>query len=154
MSGAFRRASCAASQRCRESPSERLGPVLRREVRLELGFLEHEPRPEPAHVPVGEPRAVVELEDGTLVRHRLPVEAAGHAEVDEQPEAALQPEQQVLPTPLDRDDAVALELLRDLEEVVRAGETRVEDLDARERPPLEPRRELRPDRLDLGQLRH
>ena len=35
-----------------------------------------------------------------------------------------------------------------------AASARVEDLDTRERPPLEPRRELAADRLDLGQLGH
>ena len=140
MSGALRRASCAASQVAVNLPSERLGPVLRREVRLELGILDHEPRPEPAHVPVGEPRAVVELEHGTLMRHRLPVKAACHAEVDEQPKAALQSKQQVLAASLDGDHAVALELLGDLEQVVRPREARIEDLRAHDRPPLDPRR--------------
>ena len=81
-----------------------------------------------------------------------PVEAAGHPEVDESAEAALEPQQQVLPAPLDGDDAIALELLRDLEQVVGPREPRIEDLDARERAPVEPRRELRADRLDLRQL--
>ena len=154
MSGARRRASCARSQRAREPRPERLRAVLRREVRLELRALEDEPRAEAADVAVDEPRAVVELEHGALVRHGLPVEATGHAEMDEEAEAALEPEQQVLAATLDREDAIALELLRDLEEVVRPREPRVEDLDARERAALEPRRELRPDGLHLRELGH
>ena len=122
--------------------TERLGPVLRAEVRLELGAVEHEPGPEAANVAVDDPRAVVELDHRALVARGLPAEAAGHAQVHEQPEAALEPQEQVLPAPLDRDDAVALELLGDLEQVVRPREPRVEDLDALERAPLEPWREL------------
>ena len=138
----------------RESRPERLRPVLRREVRVELGALEHEPRPEAPHVAVGESRTVVELEHRALVRHGLPVEATRHAEVHEEPEAALEPEQQVLPAPLDGDDAIALELLRDLEEIVRPSQARIEDLHARERPTFQARRELRPDGLDLGEFWH
>jgi hypothetical protein len=88
------------------------------------------------------------------VRDRDEAEAAGHAQVDEETEAALEPEQEVLPATLDGDDAVTLELLGHLEEVVGARQPRIEDLDAGENAALEPRRELRSDRLDLGQLGH
>jgi hypothetical protein len=106
------------------------------EVGRELRILEDEPRPEAANVPVDEARAVVELEHRALVGHRREPEAAGHPEVDEQAEPALQPQEEVLPAALDRDDGVALELLRHLEEVVRASEPRIEDLHAGERAPL------------------
>src|SRR5919106_495636 len=56
---------------------------------------------------------------------------------------------EVFAAPLDGDDAIAFELLGDLEEVDRAGEPRVEDLDAHERPARETRLELGADRLDL-----
>jgi SAM-dependent methyltransferase len=74
--------------------------------------------------------------------------------VDEEPEAALETEEQILAATLDGDDGVAFELLRDLEQVGRARQAGVEDLDAGERAPHEPRLELRPDRLDFGQLGH
>ena len=85
---------------------------------------------------------------------RLESETPGHAQVDEQRETALQAEHQVLPASLDGHDRIALELLGHLEEVDRPREARIEDLDAHERPPREPRRELRADRLDLRKLRH
>ena len=86
--------------------------------------------------------------------HLLPVEAPGHAQMDEKVETALETQEQVLAAPLDRDHPISLELLDDLEEVVRPRQARVVDLDTNQRPPLEPRRELRPDRLDLGKLGH
>src|SRR6185312_4333026 len=113
-----------------------------------------EPGPESADVAVGHARTVVELEDGTLVGDRREAEASRHPQVHEETEATLEADEQVLPPPLDRDDGVALELLGDLEEVVRPGEPRIEDLHADERPPFETRRELRPDGLDLRKLRH
>jgi hypothetical protein len=74
--------------------------------------------------------------------------------VDEERKAALEPQDEVLPAPLDRDDAVSLELLGDLEQVDRPRQPRVEDLDAHERAPGEPRRELGADGLDLRKLGH
>src|SRR5262249_53217768 len=120
----------------------------------ELGVLEDEPRPEPPDVPIHEPRAVVELDDRSLVRDGHETEAPGHAEVDEECEAARHAQQQVLPASLDGDDDVALEFLRDLEQIVGTRQARVEDLDAGERATLEAWGELRPDRLDLRKLGH
>ena len=139
---------------CREARAKRFGTVLGCEVRLELDTLEHEPGSEPAHVAVPEPSAVVELDDGALVRDRHEAEAPRHPQVDEQPEPALEPHEEVLPTPLDGDDAVSLELFGDLEQVVRACQSWVENLDSRECPALEARSELRSNRLDLGELGH
>ena len=95
-----------------------------------LDTLEHEPGSESAHVPVRESSSVIELDDRALVRDRREAEAPRHAQMDEQPDPALEPHEQVLPTPLDGDDAVSLELLRDLEQVVRACQPWVEDLDS------------------------
>ena len=69
-------------------------------------------------------------------------EAPGHTQVDEKREAALEPDEQVLPATLDRDDGVALELLGDLEEVVRPGQSRIEDLGSDDRASLEARCQL------------
>jgi len=74
--------------------------------------------------------------------------------VDEQPEPALEAHKKVLSMPLDGDDAISLELFGDLEQVVRACQPRVEDLDTRERPALQARSKLRSNRLDLGELGH
>ena len=115
----------------------------------ELSVLEDEPRPEPAHVPVCESRAVVQLEHGALVRHRGETEAPGHAQVNKEREPALEPEEEILPAPLDRADTVSFQLLHHLEEIVWARQPGVEDLHPRERPPLQSRCELRADRLDL-----
>ena len=82
-------------------------------MRLGLLRLQQEPRPEAAQVPVGDARAVVELEHGALVRRRLVPEAAGHPQVDEQHLPALQAHDDVLATPLDRLDALAGEDRRD-----------------------------------------
>ena len=81
-------------------------------------------------------------------------EASCHSQVDEEPEPALEPQEEVLPAALYGDDRVALELLGDLEEVVRSRESWIEDLHADERSPLETRCELGADRLDLGELGH
>ena len=77
-----------------------------------------------------------------------------HPEVDQERAARLEPDDQVLAAPLDRGDALALELGRDLVRVVRPHEPRVVDLDALEAPPVEHGREPRADGLDLGQLGH
>ena len=138
----------------REARAERLRAVLRREVRRDVGVLEDEPGPEPPYVPVDEARAVVQLQHSALVRDGREPEAPRHPQVYEEAEPALEPDEEVLPVALDRDDGVALELFGDLEEVVRSRESWIEDLHADERSALEAWRELRPDGLDLRQLRH
>ena len=143
-----------ADPACREARAERFRTVLGCEVRLELDAVEHEPGSESAHVAVPEPSSVIELDDRALVRDRREAEAPRHPQVDEQPEPAVEPHEKVLPTPLDGDDAVSLELFGDLEQVVRACQPWVEDLDSRECPALEARSELRSNRLDLGKLGH
>ena len=79
------------------------GPFFAARYGSRSGSSSDEPRAEPAHVAVGEPRAVVELEHRPLVRDRPPVEAAGHPQVHEEPEPTLEPEHEVLPAPLDGD---------------------------------------------------
>jgi hypothetical protein len=120
---------------CREPRTEGLRPVLRGEVGLEVGVLQDEPGPKPAYVAIDEPGAVVELDDRPCVSHRREPEAPGHAQMNEEPKAALETQEQVLATALDRDDAIALELLGDLEEVVWPRQPRVEDLDPSECAP-------------------
>jgi hypothetical protein len=74
--------------------------------------------------------------------------------MNEERETAVEAQQQILATPLDREDAIPLELLGYLEQVVGPCEARIEDLDPRERPTFESRRELLTDRLDLRKLGH
>lgn len=85
-------------------------------------------------------------------RHKA--KAPRHPQVNQERKPALQPEDEVLAAALDGLDTVAFELLRHLEQVVRSRQSRVEDLDTRERAAFESRRELRADRLDLGKLGH
>src|SRR5213075_3004841 len=59
-----------------EPAAERLRAEPDGEMRPGLRGIEQEPGPEPAEVAVGDPRAVVELEHGALVRGRLVAEAA------------------------------------------------------------------------------
>ena len=76
------------------------------------------PRPEPADVPVGDLRAVVEPEDGTPVRVVVErpggadSQAPGHPQVDQQRPPALEADDEVLPATLDRRDALADERRR------------------------------------------
>jgi len=51
--------------------------------------------------------------------------------MNEQGEAALEAENQILATPFECMDGIGLQLLCDFEEVVRSREPRVEDLDSR-----------------------
>ena len=79
---------------------------------------------------VGDARPVVELQDGALVRDRREAEASRHPQMNEQAAPALEPDEQVFSPPLDSNDGVPLELLADLEEVVRPSQPRIEDLHA------------------------
>ena len=58
-----------------------------------------------------------------------------HPEVDQERAPRLEPNNQVLAAPVDRDDPLALELARDLDRVERARQARVDDLDPLERRP-------------------
>jgi hypothetical protein len=81
-------------------------------------------------------------------------QAPRHPEVNEQSATGLEPNNQILAATLDRYDTLAFELGRHLGGLVGPNESRVVDLDTLEAAPLEDRRNLRPDRLDLGQLGH
>src|SRR5579862_3315930 len=65
-------------ERRREAAAERLRAEPARKVLLGLIAVEQQPGAEAAQVAVGDSGAVVELEDGTLVRGRLVAEPAGH----------------------------------------------------------------------------
>ena len=136
----------------REGGDERLFAEPRPEVRLELAGLEQEPRAEAAHVPVGDGRAVVELDERTQVRRsfRLVQERSGHPQVDEERAAAREADDQVLPAPVESLDELAHELSGHLERVERPRQPQVQDLDVLERPAFEQGREPQPDRLHLG----
>ena len=77
-----------------------------------------------------------------------------HAEVDQENATALEPNNQVLAAPLERLDALADELGRDLGRILWPRQPRVFDLDVLEAPSVEHRLEPAPNRLDLGQLGH
>src|SRR5437764_8045005 len=81
-------------------------------------------------------------------------QAPRHPEVNQENATALEPNNQILAASLDGDDALALQLGRDLERLERPHQPRVEDLDALKSPPDERGLELASDRLDLGQLGH
>jgi hypothetical protein len=81
-------------------------------------------------------------------------EAPSHPEVNQENETAFEPDNYIFATSIDGCDALAFELSGDLLGVERTGEPFVQDLDRDERAAGEDRRQLRLDRLDLGQLRH
>ena len=137
-----------------EGRAERLGAETRTEVLLELGRWKHVPGAEAANVTVRDARAVVEVDDGTLVRGGLLGKAAGHAQVDDEREAALEADEEVLAAPLDGRDALSGQLRLHLGRLERHRQPRVVDADARERAPEQARLEPRAVRLHLGQLRH
>jgi hypothetical protein len=74
--------------------------------------------------------------------------------VDEQDKAALEADDEILAATLDRRDALAFELGGNRCGLMRADEARIENLDALEAASGKHGREVRANRLDLGQLRH
>jgi hypothetical protein len=80
--------------------------------------------------------------------------APRHPEVNQENTTRLEPNNQILASPLDRGDRLPLELCRDLAGIVGTRESRVRDLDSLERAADEVRLESGADRLDLGQLGH
>jgi hypothetical protein len=74
--------------------------------------------------------------------------------VNQESPSRLEPNNQVLATPVDGYDSLALELSSDLAGIERTREPRIRDLDALEPPPLEGGDEPASDALDLGQLGH
>ena len=81
-------------------------------------------------------------------------EAPRHPEVNQENEAALEPDNQILATPLDGGDPPALEAVDDVLEIHRTREPLVEDLDRSNHPAAQDRGELGSDGLDLGELGH
>ncbi len=139
----------------REPRAERLRAVLRREVRLELGAVEHEPRAEAPHVSIREPRAVVELERrrarGSPAASGSPRSCAGGREgrARSRVEASKYLPRRSTATTTSPSSSSAISK-RSYGRVSLGSRisTRTSVL------PLEPRRELRADRLDLRQLGH
>ena len=149
----------AAEPGSREQRVERLLTEARREVRVELARLQEQPGAESAYVAVGDVGAVVERDERPPVRVVVePVgavpEAAGHPQVDEQHTIGLEPDDQILAAPLDRRDALSLELGCDSVGLVGPHEPRVGDLDAVEPPAREDGLQPAANGLDLGQLGH
>ena len=70
--------------------------------------------------------------------------------MNQQRSSRLEPNNQILATPIDGTDALTLELSGDLLGIERPRQPRVQDLDPLEPSPLEDRREPPPDALDLG----
>ena len=88
-----------------------------------------------------------------LTRRRV-AQRSRHAEVDDERATALEPNQQVLATPVDRRDPLADERVGDETRLDRARQPRVDDLCTGDRRPLEHGRDLAANRLDLRQLGH
>jgi hypothetical protein len=72
-----------------------------------------------------------------------------HAEMDKEVPPALEGENQILASATDGGYSLALESLGDCLRWLRPGQAWVCDLDALECAAFEPRRQPRPDRLDL-----
>src|SRR4051794_18134656 len=144
----------------RERAVERPAAEAPAEIVGDLVGLEQMPRAEAAHVAVGDVGTVIQLDNRAPVRILAEpavggmAQAAGHAQMNQQHTAGLETDDQVLPAPLERRDALALELGRDRHRLERADEPRIADLDALERPPDDVRLEREADRLDLGELGH
>ena len=85
---------------------------------------------------------------------RIAQQAAGHAQVDQQRAAGLEARDQVFAATVESRHPLALELDRDRKRILGPRQPRIGDLDALEPASLEVRRELAPNRLDLGQLGH
>jgi hypothetical protein len=81
-------------------------------------------------------------------------QAPRHSEVYEQNAPGFESNNYIFATALHRSDTLARELRRHLGRLVGTNEPRVRDLDRLEPPPGEDRRELRANRLDLGELGH
>ncbi len=143
----------------RELRRQRLGADARVQILLERVRREQVPGAEAAHVAVGELAAVVELEPGSLVRDllgtRAPVpERAGHTQMDDECEPALQANEQVFATTIEHLDPLAAQPGRELIRWDRPGQPRVVYLDTDDLPAGEQRLEPAADRLDLGELGH
>src|SRR5713101_7611807 len=79
-------------ERLGERAFERLRTQPDVEVPLRVLALEQLPGAEPSLVAIGDPRTVLELEHGTLVRRRFVAEAARHPQMHEQDAPTLEPD--------------------------------------------------------------
>jgi len=73
-----------------------------------------------------------------------------HAEVDQKRTTRLEPNNQILAAPIDLRHALAIELQRDLERIMRTREAWIGDLDVLEATAFQGRRKPTADGLDLG----
>src|SRR6185437_3336556 len=142
-----------------ERAAERFHAEPRVEVGLELSGLEQLPGAEAAHVAVGDIGSVVERDDRASVcvvgqSVRRGPKAPGHSEVDQESPAGLEPDDQILPSALERRHSLSLELDGHLDRLERTHQARVVDLDFGERAADQMRLELDPDRLDFRKLGH
>src|SRR5436305_10808074 len=80
--------------------------------------------------------------------------ASRHPEVDQENTTALEPNNQILATPLDSLDALPFQLCRHLGGLVRSHQSGVVDSHSVEAAPDEHGLELPANALDLRQLRH
>jgi hypothetical protein len=77
-----------------------------------------------------------------------------HSEVDQQNSTGIESDNQILASAIDGGDSLPFQLDGHTGGVERAGETRIEDIDALQAPAHECRLESCADGLDLGQLGH
>ena len=77
-----------------------------------------------------------------------------HPEVHQERATRLEPNNQILAAAIDGLDPLSLELRSHLERLERSCQSRVGDLDPRERAPHERGLEHAPDSLDFGKLGH
>ena len=77
-----------------------------------------------------------------------------HPEVHKERTTRLEPNNQILATTIDQCDALAVELVRDLERVERACQPWIGNPDMLEDPAFEDGRESPANGLDLGKLGH
>ena len=81
-------------------------------------------------------------------------QAPRHSEVNQKSPTRLEPNNHILATAVDGPNTLARQLGSDLQRVERAGQPRVEDLDAVEAASEQRGLEAATDGLDLGQLGH
>ena len=94
-------------------------------------------------------RIVSKRRSGVEVQH-----VPRHPEVDQESPTRLEPNNHIFAAAVDRGDALALQLGRDLDGVERARQPRVGDLDTLEAAPDELGLEPATDGLDFWKLRH
>jgi hypothetical protein len=93
-----------------------------------------------------------------VIGQRRPVgggeERPRHPEVNQERTTRLEPNNQILAATIDQRDALAIELMCDLERVERTCQPWIGDPNGLEDPAFEDGRQPPANRLDLGQLGH